>query len=138
MVIDHLGIAVKSMELGIKHWLQTFSYTQATEIVVHTRQKVKVVFLEKNNSLPIKLIQPIDKSSPLYPFAQKGGGLHHICFKCANIDTEMERLKDEGLRVLVQPQPGEAFEDERIAFLFAKQGINIELIDTDKRAKRII
>ncbi|WP_244826054.1 hypothetical protein [Carboxylicivirga linearis] len=32
------------------------------------------------------------------------------------------------------PQPGEAFENENIAFLLAPGNLNIELIDTDKRA----
>ena len=39
-----------------------------------------------------------------------------------------------GLRIITQPQPGEAFDNERIAFVFAQQGLNIELIDTDKKA----
>lgn len=39
-----------------------------------------------------------------------------------------------GLRVLVDAQPGEAFDNERIAFLYAKQGMTIELIETGRKA----
>ena len=39
--------------------------------------------------------------------------------------------------MLAHPQPGEAFESEDIAFVFAKHGLNIELISTDKRAGRL-
>ena len=35
---------------------------------------------------------------------------------------------------LVQPQPGEAFNNHNIAFLLARYGLNIELIDTDEKA----
>ena len=137
MVIDHVGIAVKSLEAGIEHWTNVFGYYQMTQVVVNTRQKVKVVFLAKAHSLTVKLIQPTDPSSPVYQFASRGGGLHHLCFKCGSVEKELQRLKDFGLRVLAGPQPGEAFENEKIAFVFAKNGLNIELIDTEKRARRI-
>ena len=137
MVIDHIGIVVKSIEKGIEHWETIFGYTQMTEIVINSIQRVKVVFLMKENSAQIKLIEPTDTSSPIYELAQRGGGLHHLCFKCDNINEEIKRLTDMGLRLITPPQPGEAFECENIAFLFAKQGLNIELIDTSKKSKRL-
>jgi len=137
MIIDHIGIVVKSLKKGIQHWQDVFGYKQMTEIVINTRQKTKVVFLCKNNSLQVKLIEPTDETSPIFKMAKKGGGLHHLCFKCDNIDKELDNLTKKRLRVLAAPQPGEAFENENIAFLFAKNGLNIELIDTDKRASLI-
>ncbi len=137
MNIDHIGIVVKSLEAGIRHWEEVFGYSRMTEPVLNTRQKVRVVFLCKKDSLPVKLIEPADETSVVYALAQRGGGLHHICFKCDDITTELDRLKSHRLRLLAGPQPGEAFENEDIAFLFAKQGLNIELIETDRRASRI-
>ena len=137
MIIDHIGIVVKSIIEGIAHWESVFGYTQLTEVVVNTRQLVKVVFLQKDNSIPIKLLEPLGQDSPIYRFSKKGGGLHHLCFKCDSLITELNSLQEKGLRILTPPQPGEAFENEDIAFIFAKQGLNIELIDTDKRAKII-
>ncbi len=136
MIIDHLGVVVRSIEKGIEHWEKVFGYKQMTEIVLNTRQKVKVVFLEKENSLTVKLIEPSDQTSTIYAFAQKsgGGGLHHLCFKCDELDEEIANLKDKGLRLITSPQPGEAFDNEKIAFIYAQQGLNIELIDTDKKA----
>jgi methylmalonyl-CoA/ethylmalonyl-CoA epimerase len=49
----------------------------------------------------------------------------------------MGELQDKGLISLVPPQPGEAFENERIAFMLTRFGINVELIDTEKKARRI-
>jgi len=138
MIIDHLGIVVKSIEEGISYWEKVFGYKQMTEIVINTRQKVKVVFLMKENSLIVKLIEPTDETSPIYRIARKGGGLHHLAFRCKEISEEITRLKSLGLRVITNPQPGEAFENNQIAFLLGDQALNIELIDTDKKAKRII
>ena len=138
MVVDHLGLVVKSIEQGIEYWEKVFGYKQMTEMVINTRQKVKVVFLSKENSLLIKLIEPTDETSPVYKFAIKGGGLHHLAFRCKEITEEMTRLKSLGLRVITNPQPGEAFEHNQIAFLLGNQALNIELIDTEIKANRII
>lgn len=138
MIIDHIGIVVKSIEKSIEDWKNIFDYKQMTEIVINTRQKVRVVFLTKENSFLIKLIEPTDEASPIHRAALKGGGLHHLAFRCKDINEEILRLKDLGLRVLTNPQPGEAFENNQIAFLLGNQALNIELIDTDKKAKKII
>lgn len=136
MIIDHVGIAVRSIERSIEHWQAVFGYQQATDIVTNTQQKVRVVFLAKRGSLQVKLIEPTDSTSPIHALAQRGGGMHHLCFRCESIDTEVVRLQALGLRILTPPQPGEAFEDEKIAFVYTGDGLSIELIDTDKRAGR--
>ena len=138
MKIDHVGVVVRSIEKGIALWRDSFGYEQQTEIVTNTRQKVNVVFLGKEDSVTIKLVQPTDASSPAFAALKKGGGgLHHLCFKCDSLENELPRLTDLGMRLLVEPQPGEAFDNEKIAFVYASQGLNIEVIDTDKRAKKI-
>lgn len=137
MIIDHVGVAVKSIELAIQLWQEVFGYKQVTSVVLNTRQKVLVVFLEKPNSITIKLIEPADETSPIYTFVKRGGGLHHLCFKCEGLENTIIRMKKRGLRILCDPEPGEAFENEKIAFVFAKNGLNIEVIDTDKRANRL-
>ena len=138
MIIDHIGVAVKSILPAVEHWKKVFGYRQRTKIVINTRQKVKVAFLCKKGSIDIKLIEPLDETSPVYRFAMRGGGLHDLCFRCDDIDETIVQMKDLGLRVLSEPQPREAFENEKIAFLFAKHHrLNVELIDTDKRADEI-
>ena len=135
MIIDHIGIVVSSLENGIEQWQKIFGYWQITEPVVNSRQKVGVVFLQKTDSVDVKLIAPTDETSPVHRFALRGGGLHHLCFRCDDLSSELARLKAMNARVLVDPEPGEAFENEDIAFVYVG-GLNIELIDTVKRAKR--
>lgn len=137
MVIDHICIAVKSLNDGIDYWERIFGYSQMTFPVINTRQKVKVVFLSKEGSLPVKLIEPVEGNTSLQNFVNRGGGFHHICFKCANVETTAGRLTENGLITLAPSQPGEAFNNHNIAFLLAKYGLNMELIDTDEKAARI-
>jgi methylmalonyl-CoA/ethylmalonyl-CoA epimerase len=133
MVIDHIGIVVKNMQQGIIQWEQCFGYKQMTQEVINTRQKVKVIFMEKENSVTIKLLEPIDESSPIYAFTKRGGGLHHLCFKTDHMEIEIPLLQENGLRLISPPTPGEAFDNENIAFLLAQNNLNVELIDTDKK-----
>jgi methylmalonyl-CoA/ethylmalonyl-CoA epimerase len=138
MIIDHICFAVKNINDGIAYWERVFGYKQMTEVVENSLQKVKVVFLRKDDSLTIKLIEPLESNQSLVNMVNRGGGFHHICFKCSNINEKIVELKKEGLLSLVPPQPGEAFNNHNIAFLFARYGLNIELIDTDEKAGMLI
>jgi len=133
MVIDHISFAVKNLEEGISYWSRVFGYRQLTNMVVNSLQKVKVVFLGKENSIAVKLIEPVEGNLSLQNFVNRGGGFHHICFKCSDVNEKLNELSDKGLLVLVPPQPGEAFNNHEIAFLLARYGLNIELIDTEER-----
>lgn len=135
MRIDHICFAVKNITEGIEYWERVFEYRQMTRIVINSLQKVKVVFLKKDDSLTIKLIEPLEDNLSLLNFVSRGGGFHHICFKCDSIDEKLTDLKNKGLITLVPPQPGEAFNNHNIAFLLARNGLNIELIDTDEKAE---
>ena len=133
MNIDHICIAVKSIDKAAEKFCQVFDYSIYTDVVENTRQQVNVQFLRKEGSLEIKLIEPSNRESPLISFLKKGEGLHHICFKTDELGSTMESLDQHGLRVLSSPKPGEAFDNELIAFLYAGHGLNFEVIETTKR-----
>jgi len=137
MKIDHICFAVKNINEGIAYWGDIFGYKQMTSIVVNLLQKVKVVFLCKDDSIMVKLIEPMVDNQSLINFVRSGGSYHHICFKCSDIRETIKELTGKGLLTLVSPQPGEAFNNHEIAFLLGKYGLNIELIDTDEKAGMI-
>lgn len=130
MVIDHIGVVVQSLEHAIERWEGLFGYAKASDIVVNTRQRVRVVFLSKIGSVTVKLLEPSDPASPVHVFARKGGGLHHICFRCDDVKAQIPLLKENGARLIVPPEPGEAFNNNEIAFLLVDNSLNIELIDS--------
>jgi len=138
MKIDHICFAVKDLREGISYWNDVFGYRQMTDIVTNSLQKVRVVFLCKADGIMIKLIEPLEDNQSLVNFVRRGGGFHHVCFRCSDIDVKMNELKEKGLIMLVPPQPGEAFNNHNIAFLLAKYGINVELIDTEEKAGLLI
>lgn len=133
MIIDHIGIVVPKLEEGILQWTNLFGYTQTSEPILNSVQKLYVVFLEKTDSLTIKLISPASDDSPISVFALKGGGLHHLCFKCDNLEVQIPLLQKKGARLIVPPQPGEAFKLHNVAFLLATNNLNVELIDTNEK-----
>jgi methylmalonyl-CoA/ethylmalonyl-CoA epimerase len=138
MNIDHICFAVKNLQDGIAYWESVFGYRQMTKIVENSLQKVKVVFLRKDDSITIKLIEPVEGNLSMLNFVNRGGGFHHVCFKCSDIDETITELNKKGLLTLVPPQPGEAFNNNNIAFLLARYGLNIELIDTDEKAGELL
>jgi methylmalonyl-CoA/ethylmalonyl-CoA epimerase len=126
--LDHIGVQVRELEPAIRLFTSAFGYRQATEPVVNTRHQVEVVFLEKEGSPGLKLFRTVD-DKPTPP------KLHHLAFQAADLDQAVESLVAQGARVLSPPQPGEAFDDEPIAFLFMA-GFNVELFATDRRRDR--
>ncbi|MBP1665678.1 MAG: methylmalonyl-CoA epimerase [Bacteroidetes bacterium] len=134
MKIDHICFAVKNISEGISYWEDLFGYRQMTEVIVNSLQKVKVSFLCKEDSMLVKLIEPLADNQSLVNFVNRGGGFHHLCFRVEDMDKQISLLKGKGLLMLVPPQPGEAFNNHDIAFMLARNGLNVELIDTSEKA----
>lgn len=134
MKVDHICFAVKDLSEGISYWESVFGYRQMTEVVRNTLQKVRVVFLTKEDSVMVKLIEPTEDNQSLINFVSRGGGFHHLCFRVEEMSKQISELKEKGLLTLVPPQPGEAFNNHEFAFMLARYGLNIELIDTDEKA----
>ena len=132
MTLDHIGILVPQLDEAVQRWKTLFGYQRQSETVLNTRQKVRVVFLGKDGCLAVKLIEPSASDSPVFPAARRGGGLHHLCFRCPSIEAQIPLLQRAGATLIVPPQPGEAFNNHPIAFLLA-DNLNIELIDTAEK-----
>ena len=133
MNLDHICIAVRNIDRARDRICSLLDYEPRTRKITNTRQKVVVQFLRKSDSIDIKLIEPSGPDSPLIDFLKKGGGLHHLCFKADNGQLAIKKLADGGARLISEPQPGEAFDDHLIAFMYLGFGLNIEVIDTDVR-----
>lgn len=133
MRLDHVCIAVKSIDKTAPVLEKMLGYTPRTGKVENTKQMVVVQFFSKEGSLDIKLIEPACHDSPLIAFLKRGEGLHHLGFKADELLPEVEKLKGLGARITAPPQTGEAFDDHLIAFAYLGGGVNIEIIDTDAR-----
>lgn len=131
--IDHICLAVKSIDRAIVKINKILGFEVKTKKVLNRKQNVNVVFMSKQGSIDIKLIEPGDKNSPLINFLKRGEGLHHIGFKTDNVRNTANELKSNGAKITLEPEAGEAFCNELISFSYITNGLNIELIDTDER-----
>jgi methylmalonyl-CoA/ethylmalonyl-CoA epimerase len=137
--LDHICLAVRKIAPARAMLEKCFGYTPRTEPVENTRQQVIVQFMSKPGSIDIKLIEPSSLQSPLVDFVKRsGGGLHHLAFKTESVEHGVANLQSKGARTLAAPQPGEAFDEGLIAFMFMGAGLNAEIIDTDLRRGEIL
>jgi LAO/AO transport system kinase len=103
--IDHLGIAVNSLEEALPFYAAHLGMTGITrETVEH--EKVRVALIPAGPSR-IELLEPTAPDSPIAKFlAKRGPGLHHVALKVAHLDRLAERLRTAGVRLLNEPRPG--------------------------------
>ena len=116
--IDHIGIAVKNLENSIgvfENLLNTVCYKK--ELVVS--EQVTTAFL-KTGETKIELLQDENEDGVINRFiAKRGEGIHHLAFEVADIEAEMERLKNEGF-VLLNEKPKKGADNKLVCFLHPK------------------
>jgi LAO/AO transport system kinase len=103
--IDHLGIAVRSVDEALKFYeVQLGLHVSMRETVAHER--VNVAMLPVGDPR-IELLQPTEPDSVIAKFIEKRGeGLHHIALKVPDLLGAVERLRAAGARILNDPRPG--------------------------------
>lgn len=125
--IDHVGIAVHSVE-AVKTLFQTvFGLAPAFEEVV-PEQKVKVVGFRVGEST-LEYLEPLAPDSPISGFLEKRGeGLHHIAVGVRNMESLLQVMKKNGMR-LIDETPKMGAEGKKIAFVHPKSanGVLLEL-----------
>jgi len=132
MQIDHIGIAVKSLEAALRTYrdvigLQVEGYDQVDD------QGVKVAMLPAGDSR-IELLEPITADSPIEKFlAKRGEGIHHIAVRVDDIEAALERFKAAGVR-LIDSVPRKGAHNTRIAFIHpaSTNGVLLELVEHGK------
>lgn len=127
--IDHLGIAVNSIEDGKNFWSEVLGLEfEGAETV--KEQKVKTAFFPVGES-EVELLESTAPDGPVAKFIEKKGqGFQHIAFRVANIDEALEELKAKNIQ-LIDQQPRIGAGGARIAFLHPKAtgGILVELCE---------
>ena len=99
--IDHLGIAVNSIEDGKKFWAEALGlHFEGAETV--TEQKVTTAFFPVGES-EVELLESTSPDGPVAKFIEKKGtGFQHVAFRVENIEEALEELKGKGLQLIDQ------------------------------------
>ena len=130
--VEHIGIAVKTLAESVPLFEKLLnSQCYKTEVV--ESEKVNTAFF-KTKDTKIELIESIEENGVISKFIdKKGEGLHHIAFEVDNIETEMERLKNEGF-ILLNEKPKKGADNKLVCFLHPKStnGVLIELCEEIK------
>jgi methylmalonyl-CoA epimerase len=96
--IDHLGIAVKSLAAA-KAIYQKLGLSVSGEELVDAEQ-VRLVMVPLGESR-LELLEATSQNSPIARFiARRGEGLHHICLRVPDLAAAVERLKQNGVRLI--------------------------------------
>jgi methylmalonyl-CoA/ethylmalonyl-CoA epimerase len=133
--LNHIGVAVPSIEAAAQHYRDMFGATDITKTGEMPSQGVRYAFVNLPNS-QIELIEPLGDKSPILKFLEKNpkGGQHHICYEVEDIHVARADLIAKGATVLGEPRIGA--HGTLIIFVHPKDcnGILTELMESPKEA----
>ena len=129
--IDHLGVAVKSIDNGKNFWSDVLGLKFAGSETVEA-QKVTTAFFPVGES-EVELLESTADDGPVARYIdKKGEGIQHVAFRVENIEEALAELKAKGIR-LIDEEPRLGAGGAKIAFLHPKatSGVLVELCQRD-------
>ncbi len=116
--IEHLGIAVKSIEACLPYYEQVLGL-KCYSVEEVADQKVKTAFF-KIGQTKLELLEPTSEDSTIAKFIEKRGeGIHHIAFATSDVQACLDEAAEKGVR-LIDKAPRRGAEGLDIAFLHPK------------------
>lgn len=125
--LDHIGIAVETLESGFEFYKALGFTSLETEHV--PSEKVTTGFIRLGNRANLELLEATTQDSTIRKFLEKRGpGIHHICLRVKDIDVIVGRLKSAGVR-MVSETPKMGAHNCLVAFVHPASagGVLIEL-----------
>jgi len=121
--IEHIGIAVKSIETCLPYYEQVLGM-KCYNIEVVEDQKVKTAFFQVGQT-KIELLEPTSEESTIAKFIEKKGeGVHHIAFAVPNVTDALAEAESKGIQ-LIDKAPRKGAEGLNIAFLHPKSTCSV-------------
>lgn len=130
--IDHIGVAVKSIEQTGKFYSETLGMEHKGSETV-AEQKVTTAFFPVGES-EVELLESTAPDGPIAKYIEKKDeGIQHIAFRVADIEEALAELKAKGVR-LIDEKPRRGAGGAKIAFLHPKAtfGVLVELCERDE------
>ncbi len=94
--IDHIGVAVEDLDAAIALYETTYAMKLVHRETV-TEQGVEAVLLAAGPA-HVELLAPLGPDTPVGKYLKRSGpGLHHVAYRTADIDAELDRLRAAGL-----------------------------------------
>lgn len=127
--IDHLGVAVRSIDTALKFYRDQLGLTaDARETLI--QENVEVAMLPLGGPR-IELLEASNPDSVIAKFIDKRGqGLHHIALKVPDLNAAVERLRAQGARLLNEPRQGAGGHTYVFVHPSSTGGVLLELIQS--------
>ncbi|MEN6571733.1 MAG: methylmalonyl-CoA epimerase [Anaerolineaceae bacterium] len=124
--INHVAVVVSDVDAALTFWQDAMGI-RLHHIEDVPSQKSAVAFLPVGES-EVELVKPTSDDSGVAKFlAERGGGMHHLCFEVDDIEGMLQQLKGKGVR-LIDEQP-KVLPGRKMAFIHPKStgGVLVEL-----------
>ena len=131
--IEHLGVAVKSLDAAIPYWEKLLG-TKCYKIEEVPEQKVRTAFL-KVGQTKIELLESTAEDGPIGKFIEKRGeGIQHVAFAVDGIEKSLVECEAAGIQ-LIDKAPRGGADGKKIAFLHPKAtgGVLTELCEDKEK-----
>ncbi|WP_043932853.1 methylmalonyl-CoA epimerase [Bacillus sp. EB01] len=116
--VDHIGIAVKSLEQALPFYTNTLKLPLLGIEEVES-QKVIVAFLDAGGT-KLELLEPTSEDSPIAKHIEKRGeGIHHVALGVTSIQDRINDMKEAGIRMLNE-EPKLGAHGAMVAFMHPK------------------
>ncbi len=124
--VDHLGIAVRSLDASIPLYRDIFglAFEGMDEV---EEQGARVAFFRAGETL-VELLEPTRDDSPIAKFiAKRGEGIHHVALAANDIEQARAVAESHGLRLLSK-EPLDGAHGKLISFVHPKDthGVLVE------------
>lgn len=126
--VDHIGIAVKSLDDATKAYESLGLANMGIEVLKD--EEVKVGIFEASGTR-VELLEPLYPDSTIARFLEhRGEGIHHIGFRVDNLDKTLKLLAEIGIKP-VGNEIRRGVGGSKISFLHPKNftGVLIELVE---------
>jgi methylmalonyl-CoA/ethylmalonyl-CoA epimerase len=127
--VDHVAIVVEDIEAALGFWRDGLGL-EITHVEDVPDQDSVVAFLPTGDS-EVELVKPTSPDSGVARFlGRRGPGIHHICFEVADLEANLQRLQERGIR-LINTQPVIGTAGKKIAFIHPESthGVLVELYE---------
>ncbi len=129
--INHIGIAVKSIEAAVKLYTDVLGL-KLKDIEIVAEQKVRTAIIPVGES-KIELLESTDADGVIAKYIEtRGEGVHHLALEVNDIQQALETLEEKGI-TLIDKEPRTGVESSKIAFLHPKgTKVLIELVEPEE------
>jgi len=133
--LHHLGYVVPAISRIAEAFAESVAASWDGRIIHDPLQRVRVAIfkpVEKGNPA-FELVEPACEASPVSRFLKSGGGLHHVCYEIDDLEWGLKEMRRAGFVMISPPKPAVAFGGRRIAWIYSKSRVLMELLERDPK-----